>query len=97
MNSFHWTLCWGRDLTTTIQWILVNGTETDKISEQFNKYFCTIASDILKESEEFDAFDISFESYITKLSKTNSSFRFKRISPADVLHHVGKLLKIKWI
>ena len=25
------------------------------------------------------------------LPKANSSFRFRRISPADVLHHVGKL------
>ena len=84
----------GRSKTTTIQWLRVNGTdltEPDKISEQFNKYFCNIASDILKESEEFDSSDISFESYITKFPKTTSSFRFKRISPADVLHHVGKL------
>ena len=80
-----------RSKTTTIQRLRVNGTdltEPDKISEQFNKYFCNIASDILKESEEFDSSDISIESYITKLPKT---FRFKRISPADVLHHVGKL------
>ena len=83
-----------RSKTTTIQRLRVNGTnltEPDKISEQFNKNFCNIASDILKESEEFDSSDISFESYITKLPKTTSSFRFKRISPADVLHHVGKL------
>ena len=83
-----------RSKTTTIQRLRVNGTdlaEPDKISEQFNKYFCNIASDILKESEEFDSSDISFESYITKLPKTTCSFRFKRISPADVLHHVGKL------
>ena len=83
-----------RSKTTTIQRLRVNGsdlTEPDKISQQFSKYFCNIASDILKESEEFDSSDISFESYITKLPKTTCSFRFKRISPADVLHHVGKI------
>ena len=83
-----------RSKTTTIQRSRVNGadfTESDKISEQFYKYLCNIASDILKESEEFDSLEISFESYITKVPKTNSSFRFKRISPADVLHHVGRL------
>ena len=45
-----------RSKTATFQRLRVNGTdltEPDKISEQFNKYFCNIASDILKESEEF--------------------------------------------
>ena len=83
-----------RSKTATSQRLRVNGTdftESDKISEQLNKYFCNIASDILKESKEFDSLDISFESYISKLPKTDSSFRFKRRSPADVLHDVGKL------
>ena len=58
-----------RSKTTTIEQLRVNGTdftEPDKLSEQFNKYFCNIAFDILKESEEFDSSDISFESYIIK-------------------------------
>ena len=61
-----------RSKATPIKRLRVNGTdftELDKISKQFDKYFCSIASDILKESEEFDSSDISFESYITKLPK----------------------------
>ena len=62
-----------------------------KISDELNSYFCNIAEDILKDSDNPSVSNAPFEPYISKIPKPDSLFKFKRVTPNDIVYHVAKL------
>ena len=53
--------------------------------------FCNVANEILKDSEGYSSSSELFESTLKKLPKPNKVFKFRRITPKDVVDHVSKL------
>ena len=66
-------------------------SQPETISEQMNKYFCNVANEILKDSEGYSSSYELFESTLKKLPKPTKVFKFRRITPKDVVDHVSKL------
>ena len=56
-----------------------------------NQYFCNVANEILKDSEGYSSSSELSESTLKKLPKPNKVFKFRRITPKDVVDHVSKL------
>ena len=56
-----------------------------------NQYFCNVANEILKDSEGYSSSSELFESTLKKPPKPNKVFKFRRITPKDVVDHVSKL------
>ena len=80
--------------TTSFQQLRVKDTiysQPETISEQMNQYFCNVANEILKDSEGYSSSSELFESTLKKIPKPNKVFKFRRITPKDVVDHVSKL------
>ena len=60
-----------------------------------HQYFCNVANEILKDSEGYSSSSELFESNLKKLPKPNKVFKFRRITPKDIVDHVSKL-KTSW-
>ena len=61
-----------RSKTTTIHNLEVNDNDVSdpkKISDELNSYFCNIAENILKDSDNPSVSNVPFESYISKIPK----------------------------
>ena len=56
-----------------------------------NSYFCNIAENILIDSDNPSVSNAPFEPYISKIPKPDSLFKFKRVTPNDIVYHVSKL------
>ena len=83
-----------RSKTTTIHKLEVNDNDVSdpkKISDELNSYFCNIAENILKDSDNPSVSNAPFELYILKIPKPDSLFKFKRVTPNDIVYHVAKL------
>ena len=82
-----------RSKTTTIHKLEVNDndvSDTKKISVELNSYFCNIAENILKDSNNPSVSNAPFEPYILKIPKPDS-FKFERVTPNDIVYHMAKL------
>ena len=66
-------------------------SDPKKISDELNSYFCNIAESILKDSDNTSVNNAPFEPYILKIPKPDSLFKFKRVTPNDIVYHVAKL------
>ena len=66
-------------------------SDPKKITDELNSYFCNIAEDILKYSDDLSVSNAPFEPYISKIPKPDSLFKFKRVTPNDIVYHVAKL------
>ena len=78
----------------SIQQLRVKDTiysQPETILEQMNQYFCNVANEILKDSEGYSSSSELSESTLKKLPKPNKVFKFRRITPKDVVDHVSKL------
>ena len=83
-----------RSKTTTIHKLVVNDNDVSdpkQISDELNSYFCNIAESILKDSYNTSVSNAPFEPYILKIPKPDSLFKFKRVTPNDIVYHVAKL------
>ena len=83
-----------RSKTTTIHKLEVNDNDVSdpkQISDELNSYFCNIAESILKDSDNTSVSNTPFEPYILKIAKSDSLFKFKRVTSNDIVYHVAKL------
>ena len=83
-----------RSKTTTIHELKVNDNDVSdpkKISDELNSYFCNIAENILKDSDNPSVSNAPFEPYISKIPKPDSLFKFNRVTPNDIVYHMAKL------
>ena len=77
-----------RSKTTTIHKLEVNDNDVSdpkKISDELNSYFCNIAENILKDSDNPSVSYAPFENYISKIPKPDSLSKFKRVTPNDII------------
>ena len=83
-----------RSKTTTIHKLEVNDNDVSdpkKISDKLNSYFCNIAENILKDSDNPSVSNAPFEPYISKIPKLDSLFKFNCVTPNGIVYHVAKL------
>ena len=83
-----------RSKTTRIHKLEVNHndvSDSKRISDELNSYFCNIAENILKDSDNPSVSNAPFEPYVSKIPKPDSLFKFKRVTPNDIVYHVAKL------
>ena len=83
-----------RSKTTTIHKLEVDDNDVSdpkKISDELNSYFCNTAENILKDSDNPSVSNAPFEPYILKIPKPDSIFKFKRVTPNDIVYHLAKL------
>ena len=66
-------------------------SDPKKISDELNSYFCNIAENILKDSDDPSVSNAPLEPYISKILKPDSLLKFKRVTPNDIVYHVAKL------
>ena len=75
--------------TSTINKIIVNGntvTETDSITEEFNKYFCNIGG---KLAENFDSNNTQYKQYLS--NKVENSFYLYETTENEISKEIKKL------
>ena len=80
--------------TTKINSLTINGKilkDPKETADKLNQYFCTTARRV--QEETFTGYDDipSFDSYLTKVSKIERSFKFKRITSKDIVDTIAKL------
>ena len=83
-----------RSKTTTVHKLEVNDndvSDSKKISDELNFYFCNVAEDILNDSDNLSVSNAPFEPCISEISKLDSLFKFKRVTLNDIAFHVTKL------
>ena len=84
--------------TTKINSLTINGKilkDPNEIADKLNQYFCTTARRVQEETFTGDDDIPSFDSYLTKVSKIERSFKFKRITSKDIVDAIAKL-KNSW-
>ena len=64
-----------------------------KLQIKLNQYFCTTARQVQDETFTGNDDIPSFDSYSTKVSKIERSFKFKRITSKDIVDAIAKLKK----
>ena len=68
-------------------------SDLKEISDKLNQYFCNTAKQV--QEEAFTGYtetsDVDYQFYLTKSLKTDRTFRFKRISPSDIVQSIAKL------
>ena len=80
--------------TTKINSLTINGKiikDHKEIADKLNQYFCTTARRVQEETFTGDDDIPSFDSYLTKVSKIERSFKFKRITSKDIVDAIAKL------
>ena len=83
-----------RSKTTTVHKLEVNNndvSDSKKISDELNSYFCNIVEDILKDSDNPSVNNAPFEPCLSKIPKLDSLFKFKCVTPNHIVFHVAKL------
>ena len=85
--------------TTKINSLTINGKilkDPKEIADKLiNQNFCTTARRVQEETSAGDDDIPSFDSYLTKVSKIQRSFKFKRITSEDIVDAIAKL-KNSW-
>ena len=82
--------------TTNINSFTIDGKEIrdpKEIKDKLNQYFCDSAKRVQEEAYtgNSETPNVDFQSYLTKLPKTDRTFRFKRITPNDIVQLIAKL------
>ena len=80
--------------TTNINSFTINGKilkDPKEIANKLNQYFCTTARRVQDETFTGDDDIPSFDSYLTKVSTIECSFKFKRITSKDIVDAIAKL------
>ena len=82
--------------TTNINSFTIDGKEIrdpKEIADKLNQYFCNTAKRVHEEAftGNTETAKADFQSYLTKSPKTDRTFRFKRISPNDIVQPIAKL------
>ena len=79
--------------TTKINSLTFDGKilkDPKEIADKLNLYFCTTARQVQEETFAGDDDIPSFNSYLTKVSKIERSFKFKRITSKDIVDAIAK-------
>ena len=80
--------------TTKVNSLTINGKilkDPKEIADKLNQYFCTTARRVQEETFTGDDDIPSFDSYLTKVSKIERSFKFKRITSKDIVDAIADL------
>ena len=80
--------------TTKINSLTINGKilkDPKEIADKLNQYFCTTAKRVQEETFTRDDDIPSFDFYLTKVSKIERPFKFKRITSKDIVDAIAKL------
>ena len=82
--------------TTNINSFTIDGKDIrdpKEIVDKLNQYFCNTAKRVLEEAftGNNETPHLNFQSHLTKLLKTDRTFRFKRIAPSDIVQSIAKL------
>ena len=82
--------------TTDINSFTIDGKEIrdpKEIADKQSQYFCNTAKRVQENAfiGNTETSNMDFESYLTKLPKTDRTFRFKRITPNDIVQSISKL------
>ena len=58
-----------------------------EIADKLNQYFCNTAKRVQEEALDgnTETPDVDFQSYLTKSPNTDRTFRFKRVTPNDIV------------
>ena len=85
--------------TTNINSFTIDGKEIrnpKEIVDKLNQYFCNTAKRVQEEALNGNTEnpDMDFQSYLTKSPNTDRTFRFKRVTPNDIVQSIAKLKKI---
>ena len=81
--------------TTNINSFTIDGKEIrdpKEIKDKLNQYFCDSAKRVQEEAYtgNTETPNVDFQSYLTKLPKTDRTFRFKRITLNDIVQLIAK-------